>query len=296
MAWQDLKSKGLPNMPGVPEASNYDVRDTLSKLNEREGQLRPAVDGLSYDYVIGGHAARASDFLFGNPQLRNLFLDDPRQFAISWTIYKDVHKEAIRQLDFYANTLTSVPDATEGFWPMIARYGTPYNLLILRRVTDTRFAALKPLFGQSDLHVIFEPVQRQGRLYEIDFSMFENLGSWGFDDGKPERYNPATLTLLERDEKKIGVFEPKWIYVRNVSRHEQNEFYSPLFIHQKGGSWLYALQAAKTSVTLYGISEDVLPLERGWGPFANDYGILERRIFRVGGCGRTKMANVKMCT
>jgi hypothetical protein len=39
MALQDLKSKGLP---GVPEASNYDITDTLSKLNAREGAYGPA--------------------------------------------------------------------------------------------------------------------------------------------------------------------------------------------------------------------------------------------------------------
>ncbi len=36
MAWLDLKSKGLHNIPGVPEASTYDIADTLSKLKARK--------------------------------------------------------------------------------------------------------------------------------------------------------------------------------------------------------------------------------------------------------------------
>jgi hypothetical protein len=78
------------------------------------------------------------------------------------------------------------------------------------------------------------------------------LRPWYYYDKLP-RYNPATLTLLERHEKKIGVFEPKWIRVWTTTGRGQEGVYSPLFIYMKGGAWLYALQAAKTSATLYGI-------------------------------------------
>ena len=80
MAWQDLKSKGLHNMPGVPEASSTDIAVTLAKLKAREYESLPAVNGLSNTYIIGGHEAGGKDFLFENknPQLRNLSLDDPK--------------------------------------------------------------------------------------------------------------------------------------------------------------------------------------------------------------------------
>jgi hypothetical protein len=82
----------------------------------------------------------------------------------------------------YANTLTSAQTATETFWPMIAGYGIPYNLLILRRVTDTRFAALNKMFGDYGgyLKGLPEQLLREGRLYEIDFSMFESLLAWRY--------------------------------------------------------------------------------------------------------------------
>lgn len=88
MAWQDLKSKGLHNMPGVPEASFREYTDTLRNLINREGEVKPAFAGLSHQYTIGGHTASGYDFLVGNPQLRRVFLDDPKQFALSWTTYK----------------------------------------------------------------------------------------------------------------------------------------------------------------------------------------------------------------
>jgi hypothetical protein len=53
------------------------------------------MDGLSVNYTIGGHTASAYDFLYGNPALKNLSLDDPKQFAISWTTYKDIYKDAM---------------------------------------------------------------------------------------------------------------------------------------------------------------------------------------------------------
>ena len=62
------------------------------------------------------------------------------------------------------------------------------------------------------------------------------------------------MTLLERHETQIGVFEPKWIRVWSTHKGQgEPQVYSPYFPSQKAGSWLYALQAAKTSATLYGI-------------------------------------------
>lgn len=150
MSWKNLKSMGLYNMPGVPEATYPEIFDTVGKLKQRKDETMPAVTGLSNSYTIGDVTASGQDFLFGNPQLGNLSLDDPNQFAISWTNYMGVYQDGLKHLDAYAKTLTSVPDATEAFWPTIATHGAAYNLLILRRVTDARFAELKPLLGQGN--------------------------------------------------------------------------------------------------------------------------------------------------
>ena len=253
MAWQNLKSMGLHNMPGVPEASTYDVADTLAKLNTREGELRPALDGLSLNYTIGGHVARAYDFLLGNPQLRNLALDTPDQFAISWTTYKDVYKDGMRDAQApFVESLTDARAATGAFWNAIAFYGTAYNLLILRRLAGTRFNEVKNLlrsaWGRRWTESDFDQIQREGRLYEIDFSMFESLKPYYWHD-KQARYNPATLTLLVRDKQRPGILEPVCIRVWTSQLEEVHRY----TYFQIDPAWLYALQAAKTSATLYGI-------------------------------------------
>lgn len=262
--WLDLKSKGLNNMPGVPVAEASGVADTLYKLNKRKKETGPAEKGLSFPYTIGGNTASAHDFLFGDPKLRNLSLGEPMQFSISWTYYKGIFDDAVKDCQKpFADMLTSVDKATEGFWGIIADYGTPYNLLILRRVTsDTRLAELKTLFAQywrqgwGDSSP--ESILREGRLYEIDFSMFESLPAW-HSDNKAPRYNPATLTLLVRDKEKKGHLEPKFIRVwsKNVEPAVSLGLPSRGEVYSRGlstdGAWLYALQAAKTSATLYGI-------------------------------------------
>jgi hypothetical protein len=46
--WQDLKSKGLNNMPGVPVAEASGVAETLIKLKYRKNQTVPEEKGLSF--------------------------------------------------------------------------------------------------------------------------------------------------------------------------------------------------------------------------------------------------------
>jgi len=124
MAWLDLKSEGMHNIPGVPKACFVDIANTLLKLHNREGQTRPAENGLSVNYTIGGQTASAYDFLIGKPQLRALSLDEPKQFTVSWTTYQDVYKQATHDNNFdtqWAGRLTSATEATRQFWPMIDR-------------------------------------------------------------------------------------------------------------------------------------------------------------------------------
>ncbi len=58
---------------------------------------------------------------------------------ISWTTYKNECEPGAddRLADEFAKELTDDKEATRGFWPRIAKFGTGYNLLgILRKVTD----------------------------------------------------------------------------------------------------------------------------------------------------------------
>jgi len=257
MSWKDLGE--LSNMPGIPEPSYREINDSLSKLSARKGEVAPAKTGLGRTYYLSTAAYTAHEWLFGDPAKFGRQLSEAKQFAMGWTDYKDVFTKARPLRDTYASTLTSVEAANKAFWPTIAQYGTPYNLLMLRRVTDARFDEYREplgnpaLGGNPSLVEAFTPVQREGRLYELDFSMFESLGAWhyGIDMHKPPRFNPATLTLLERTGK--GVFEPKWIRVSSSHGQKHAQNYHHDFIYQTEGSWLYALQAVKSSVTLYGI-------------------------------------------
>jgi Lipoxygenase len=246
--WVDLKSKGLYNIPGVPEASYAEILNTLFVLlPQREHEARPAVDGLSRQYTIGGHSGQGKEFLFGSDQLKRLSLEDPKQFTISWTNYKDVYQRAVAQhLDDWASELTSIDRANQAFWDHIQAFGTSYNLLILRRVTDPRLGALKTEFGAS-WQARLETVHREGGLYEIDLSIFEYLGPSQAHPGGPVRFNPATVTLLEMQGKSLAP-----VMIRVWSEHpKSSQIYAPNT--STAGAWLYALQAAKSSITLYGV-------------------------------------------
>lgn len=247
MDWTDRR--GLHNMPGLPEPTYTEAFDTLIKLRLRKEEFAPAVDKLPGSYMLGSKGATGQQWLFGDPKLYYSQLFAPTDFSMSWTHYKGVYERARPYRAAYASTLTSVEAANKAFWPIIAEEGTAYNLLILRKVTDGRFVEYKELLEGPDVEKHFARVQQQGRLYELDFSIFESFPARIVHDHP--RFNPATLTLLERHETDKGVFEPKWIRV--WSGKQPGQTYSPLFQYQTDSSWLYALQAVKSSVTLYGI-------------------------------------------
>jgi hypothetical protein len=245
--WVDLKSKGLNNIPGVPEASYKDILQTLGLLAYRKYQTIPAEDGLSRQYTIGGHTGEAKEFLFGSDRLKGLSLEDPKQFTISWTNYDDVYKRAIAErLDDWALELTSIDRANQAFWDHIQAFGTSYNLLLLRQVTDARIVVLKAQFGAS-WQARLESVHREGRLYEIDLSIFEHLAASHDHPKGSVRFNPATMTLLEMQGKSLT---PVMVRVWSANPKD-SQIYAPNT--STAGAWLYALQAAKSSTTLYGV-------------------------------------------
>jgi hypothetical protein len=137
-----------------------------------------------------------------------------------------------------------VKTATEQFWPTIANSGSAYNLIILQAVNSSRADTLRKHFGDVWVSLQLDKPQSENRLYVIDMTLFTNLKPSvvnGF-----ERFTPATLTLLEQDAvtkrlKPIAI---------SVASESQRQVYSS---DSAPGAWLYALQAAKTSVTVWGI-------------------------------------------
>jgi hypothetical protein len=248
MAWHDLRSKGLNNMPGVPIPVNYEIYDALRKLTAREREFRPAIEGLSHRYTIGGHTATGREFLFDNSQLKNLSLETVEQCNISWTTHQNVYKQAVDggALSF-AESLTDVAKATGAFWSNIAWNGTAFNLLMLRRVeagNSKHWDDLARVFNRPGYDYLspLRSALAQGRLYELDFTLFASLKPSLADGNKAMRLNPGTRTLLVREG--AGILKPVLIAILNKSW---------LVYRPEDPAWMYALQAAKSSVTLYGI-------------------------------------------
>lgn len=183
----------------------------------------------------------------GDPILQTV-LTTPEQFALSWTTFNAVYDDALPLLPTYADTLRDPQTANREFWPMIAHHGLAYNLLILAKVDAARAADYQAALGESwtpELQSLF----LAGRLFAIDLRMFETLPVSQVKDFP--RFTPATLTLLAQDPATKGL-TPLKVLVTG-----QNGSGKQIYGYQDGvttdGAWLYALQAAKTSITLYGI-------------------------------------------
>src|SRR5271168_5293407 len=93
MAWLDRK--GLLNVPGLPKASEKEFKDTLQRLLARGSQEEPAKKGLSRKYTIKNFKDVTAEKLLypglvGDRRSRGLSLEDPKQFMMSFTRYRNV--------------------------------------------------------------------------------------------------------------------------------------------------------------------------------------------------------------
>ena len=233
------------------------------------------------------------DANFREKSRRTISLEDPKQFMISWTSYgnEPLNQNADEKLGAeFAEQLTDAEVATKKFWPQIAKSGTAFNLIgVLRKVKVTRdkvtrdqMPALRALFGRPPQNPVneakalgggesgrggggddaawqqIESSYQKDKLYVIDLKILESLPPrhWNDEGTDVVRFNPATVTLLEM--KKDKSLEPAFIWVHRPGyKRGKAEISSDTRIYSRRGSssgaWLYALQAAKSSVTLYGI-------------------------------------------
>lgn len=278
----------MNNIPAVPYILNLtEPLSTVLHLGLRSIETQPAKKALSNTYTIGGQTATAYEFLYGSAPTNPLIgavtelervvsggektltqsmkssrpaapavrataseissrpLDLPEQFAIAWTTYWDVYKNAQPYLASWTSSLTSPADAAEQFWPTIANYGFAYNVIFLSLVDAAQAASLKTQFGDVWTKEGIDAIQSAGRLYAIDMSIFESFAPATVSN--LPRFTPGTITLLEQDaaSKKLT---PMTVRVSNQTTHV---VYSPKTSTQ--GAWLYALQAAKASITVWGI-------------------------------------------
>ncbi len=140
-----------------------------------------------------------------------------------------------------AGFLTDEQVATETFWPSIASFGLPFNLLVLKKL---------PIPSPADLADELIPRDRDaaaGPLYEIDMRHIGSLepATLIHPDGSREvRFAPGTRTLLEQNST-TKALTPVGIEILQKSG-------PPLLYKFEDPAWLYALQAAKTSIAVHG--------------------------------------------
>jgi hypothetical protein len=280
--------KNLPAFPIDIEG----MLDTLARLAIRAEQATQAKQGLTETFTINGVTDVAYTFLFGgtaatpaadasstlmqllreNPArvLTALFekplheggdafgssyvagtpnpvsLDDPKQFSMSWTTFPAVYQAGLPFLPVWASSLIDADSATAQFWPMVAQHGFAYNLLIAEKVTPSKVDALRSKFQliwTSDL----DASSAAGNLYVIDMSRFEAFKPQSV--GGAIRFTPATVTLLTQDPG-TKALTPIAILVSGYLGQGLQLFTRAT---AADGAWLYALQAAKTSITVFGI-------------------------------------------
>ena len=278
----------FPHLPAVP-LDIAAASDTLSRLEVRAGQIIQAKQGLTKQFTIHGRTRTAYAFLFGQaagasvsgtpvsgllarqpehvtPELivqavrngssaqattatagsRPTSLQRPTQFSISWTTFPNVYDIGRPSLSTWAATLTDPEVASEQFWPTIANHGIGYNLIIPRRVRSADLRALAQRF-RGVWTRRFEAAARAGNLYVIDMSRFETLQPHSTHGAT--RFTPSTVTLLTRNPA-TQTLTPVAITVSGY-KGKGRRAYSRA--NATDGAWLYALQAAKTSITVFGV-------------------------------------------
>jgi len=279
---------GLENVPAFP-IDMAGMVDTLIKLSIRFKQREQALEGLSRRYTIGGTTARAYDFLFGNVPLKakeaeqvkglqgllkgntmeilptivegivsqreskatpageltTLPLDDPRQWSISWTTFPDVHSLGAPFLDEWAATVdvTQAAKATEAFWPMMATYGRSYNLLLPQKVRNA--GEWREIFDGNWTPAL-DAASNAGSLYVIDLRIYEALEPQVVDG--TTRFTPGTAVVMVQDPT-TKAMTPELIRVSGGDNQPT------IFSRETStdSAWVYALQAAKVGVTVFGI-------------------------------------------
>jgi hypothetical protein len=274
----------FPHLPAIPVDAQGAV-DTLAKLEVRAEQTTQATQGLTQGVTLNGRTRHAYAFLFGGvtpapqsdewqalkeslredpegaradfhenldrrtgaaPSTGALSLESPRQFSMSWTNFPNVYETGRPFLRTWAASLTDADSATRQFWPMIAEHGFGYNLIIPERVRRARAGALRREFGAAWTREV-RAALAAGNLYVIDMSRFEALEPHSVN-GAP-RFTPSTVTLLIRNRRTKSL-TPVAILASGANGQGRTVYTRETATE---GAWLYALQAAKSSITLFGV-------------------------------------------
>lgn len=252
-----LRLLGLPrlsNLPGIPFRL-ADLAQTVPGLLGKAQEIQPAKDALITRFTLGAgtpeeETALGKTFIYGEGESRSL--DEPEQFAMGWTTFDNIAARAAPLLPGWAASLTTAVStggslvATDLFWPMLAKFAIPFNIVPLQKVTAALSARFEVEFGTEWTAptggASLKLLAQQGRLYCIDMMLFKSVAP---PTTAAPRFTPATITFLIFDAA-ARTFTPLLIRVFNGARFAD---YTPAV----PSTWLYALQAAKTSITVWGI-------------------------------------------
>ena len=181
-----------------------------------------------------------------DPSVLNTPLDFPDQYKMSLTKYLNINKDSLRQVNIWVSTLTNVNAANRAFWPTIANYGGAYNLIILKKITKKNLSTIKENHSKiwtDEMDIL----SRKGLLYVIDMTLFKNSDSNKVNG--TDRFTPTTITFLKQDSKTKKMTP----FAISVSGYKGAGAQHYQLGQCTSGTWLYALQAAKTSISVYGI-------------------------------------------
>jgi hypothetical protein len=279
-----------PNLPAIPVDVLGSI-ETIARLTLRSEQVKQAKQGLTRMFTIRGVTDVAYAFLYGatatlrlagdstgsvakllqedsqkaisdllmkpirqrgapppaaSPAVAPLSLEHPDQFSLSWTTLPDVYHTGLPFLPAWSASLSNADSATEQFWPTIAQHGNGYNLIIPEKITGANADRARAHFAGAWNHE-FDAAAAAGALYMIDMSRFQVLRPQTVA-GAP-RFTPSTVTLLTQDPR-TKALTPFSITVTGFRGQGRQVFTRS---RATDGAWLYALQAAKTSITVFGV-------------------------------------------
>ena len=129
---------------------------------------------------------------------------------------------------------------------MIAQHGFGYNLIIPEKVTGASVNAVRRNFRSAWTRE-HAAAAADGTLYVIDMTRFQQFEPQTVA-GAP-RFVPSTITLLKQDPQTKRL-EPIAVTVSGY-RGQNRRMYTRA--NSTDGAWLYALQAAKVSITVFGV-------------------------------------------
>ncbi|MDG1333808.1 MAG: lipoxygenase family protein [Crocinitomicaceae bacterium] len=286
----NLHKRGLTEMPAVPFILTETIASAV-KLNARAQQNKMAKEGLNHEYTLDNQTRSSYTFMYDTDevdpgkkdrdalihrlsntnesvflnqsvlkknleqaahesevegvQFNQLFLEHAEQFSISWTNFGGLRSASMPNEKKYASILTDPDAASEQFWPMISNHGLAYNLLILQKVNEDSAREIKDVF--SSVWDEIAPAYDSSKLFAIDLRIFSK---WDASQVKNyDRWTPGSFILLEQNPttKKLT---PIAVQVCGKDESKAKIYTRKTTVPS---TWIWALTAARTSVTVYGI-------------------------------------------